>query len=82
MINIIVTKKGKISNLKAQRGANLLFILIANRLSPYKGKFQSLNCRGFGLCGSCKILRLVGTEWLLKRACQINCYRNMEINIE
>ena len=41
--------------LKVEPGANLREAAIANKLSVYAHIFKILNCRGRGLCSSCKV---------------------------
>ena len=36
-------------------GANLRKALLANGVPPYAGLDRILNCRGFGLCGTCRV---------------------------
>lgn len=36
-------------------GENLRKVLLKNGISPYMGKDKLLNCRGFGLCGTCRV---------------------------
>ena len=41
--------------LKVEPGANLREAAIANKLGIYAHIFKILNCRGRGLCASCKV---------------------------
>lgn len=40
---------------KAEPGTNLREVAIANRISIYPHIFKLLNCRGRGLCSSCRV---------------------------
>lgn len=70
----------KILNVVA--GANLREALLEQGLTPYKSFFQSINCKGLGICGSCRVgVRENGTIWA-RRSCQIRCFQDMEIELQ
>jgi ferredoxin len=48
--------------IEVPQGANLRQEAIKAGVQVYKGIHQYLNCRGNGLCGSCKVLVKKGTE--------------------
>ena len=68
--------------LEVAPGANLRETLLASSLTPYAEARRRLNCRGMGVCGSCKVLVREGTELWQRRACQIRCFQDMEIHLE
>lgn len=68
--------------IEAARGENLRQVLLKNGLTPYQGGRKIFNCRGMGICGTCKILVLENQEWWEKRSCQIQCFHNLEIQLK
>ncbi|SRR5712692_4499016 len=50
---ITLTNEGR--TLEVPEGTNLRKALLAAGVSPYVGKDKFLNCRGFGLCGTCRV---------------------------
>src|SRR5258708_9602485 len=50
---VTIASSGK--TIEVPEGANLRKILLKNGLSPYRGKDRFLNCRGNGLCGTCRV---------------------------
>jgi len=48
--------------IEVEPGANLRQAAIKADISVYKGVERILNCRGFGLCGTCKVLVKKGME--------------------
>jgi len=63
-------------------GVRLRDALIQNGLSPYGGAIKSLNCKGMGICGTCKVIvREHGADWE-KRSCQIQCFHQLEIRLK
>ena len=65
--------------LEVDRGRNLREVLLEKGLTPYRGKFRKMNCRGLGVCGSCQVLKKEDGEWWLRRSCQMRCLSDMEI---
>jgi ferredoxin len=55
----IVNEKKEI---EVQAGANLRTEAVKSGVSLYKGLDRYLNCRGFGLCGTCRVLVKKGME--------------------
>ena len=53
MLNITFEKQNR--TLKAEAGENLRELAIKNKLSVYPHLLKILNCRGRGLCTSCKV---------------------------
>lgn len=53
MLEIKFQKQNR--TIKVESGANLREAAIANKLSVYPHIFKVLNCRGRGLCTSCKV---------------------------
>jgi len=53
MLNITFEKQNR--TLKAEAGENLRELAIKNKLSVYPHPLKILNCRGRGLCTSCKV---------------------------
>ena len=62
-------------------GATLREVLLENACSPYRGKFRLSNCRGLGICGSCKIEVLENGQWWERRACQIRIYQDTKVRM-
>lgn len=50
---LTLVNEGK--TLEVAEGENLRKVLLRNGISPYVGKDKILNCRGFGLCGTCRV---------------------------
>ena len=50
---ITLVNEGK--TLEVPEGVNLRKTLLKNGISPYAGKDRFLNCRGNGLCGTCRV---------------------------
>ena len=82
-INLRVCHRdGALTEHKISPGENLRAALIRFGLSPYEGKFNKLNCKGMGVCGTCKVLvREYGSEWE-RRSCQIQCFQDLEIRLK
>jgi ferredoxin len=75
-------REGNLRVLLIEPGTNLREALIANGLSPYEGTFKKLNCKGMGICGTCKVLvREEEVDWE-KRSCQIQCFQELEIRLK
>lgn len=53
MAVITLVNEGK--TIEVPEGTNLRKALLKNGVSPYVGKDKILNCRGFGLCGTCRV---------------------------
>jgi ferredoxin len=75
-------REGNESVLLVEPGVNLRAVLLANSFSPYEGKFKKLNCKGMGVCGTCKILVREGGEDWERRSCQIQCFQELEIRLK
>ncbi|MFM8270030.1 MAG: 2Fe-2S iron-sulfur cluster-binding protein [Pseudomonadota bacterium] len=63
-------------------GENLRRVLLREGLTPYQGKKKIFNCRGMGICGTCKVLVLENQQWWDRRSCQIQCFKNLEIQLK
>ena len=51
----VITLVNEEKTLEAPEGTNLRKLLLANKISIYKGKDKLLNCMGNGLCGTCRV---------------------------
>jgi len=65
----------------AERGENLREVLLRVGRSPYRGMFHQFNCRGLGICGSCTVWCMEGGKYFPRRACQIRCFQDLEIEL-
>lgn len=63
-------------------GSNLREVILALGFSPYQGKFKNLNCKGMGVCGTCKVLVREGDQDWDRRSCQIQCFQDLEIRLK
>ncbi len=63
-------------------GVNLRVALLGALVSPYSGVNRRLNCKGLGVCGTCKVLVRENGEWWSRRSCQIQCFQDLEIQLE
>ncbi len=81
--------------IKVEPGANLREAAIANKLSIYSHVFKILNCRGRGLCTTCKVIIESGDvdprndvenkklkDPKLRLACQITIKDNMVVRTQ
>jgi len=68
--------------LEAIHGTTLRKVLLQNKLSPYRGEKKVFNCRGMGICGTCKVLIKENDQWFERRSCQIQCFHPMEIQLK
>lgn len=64
------------------KGENLRKALLSQNHSPYLGSKKVFNCRGLGICGTCKVLVRENHEWWERRSCQIQCFKNLEIQLK
>ena len=78
----VIDREGQRHEILAVVGANLRTTLIENGLSPYIGSFNKLNCKGLGVCGTCKILVHDNDALWERRSCQIQCFHEMEIRLK
>lgn len=67
---------------EAPLGKRLREVLLDANLTPYRGRFQTMNCHGLGICGSCTVEVLESGEWWERRSCQIQCFSDMEIQLK
>jgi ferredoxin len=82
-IKITVKRGDKVlEKLIVDAGRNLRDILVQSDLSPYQGNFRNLNCRGMGICGTCKVYVLENSELFERRSCQIQCFQDLEIRLK
>ena len=51
---VTISFKGR--SFKAPKGSNLRKELLKNKLSPYNGSSNYLNCKGMGTCGTCAVV--------------------------
>jgi ferredoxin len=56
---VFVNEKKEI---EVEAGANLRAAARANGIELYKGLARTLNCRGFGMCGTCRVFVKSGME--------------------
>jgi ferredoxin len=71
---VIVNQKKEI---EVEAGANLRKAATQAGVSVYKGLDRYLNCRGLGLCGTCRILVKKGMENLSPKTFMEKLNRNM-----
>src|SRR6516165_6631064 len=57
-----VTFVNEKKEIEVEQGANLRDAARKAGISVYKGLDRYLNCRGFGLCGTCRVLVKKGME--------------------
>jgi ferredoxin len=60
MPKVVIANEKK--EIEVQAGANLRSEAVKAGVSVYKGLDRYLNCRGFGLCGTCRVLVKKGME--------------------
>jgi ferredoxin len=82
VVKITVKQKETQEVLWVSCGENLRAALLKRGRSPYRGCFRQLNCKGMGLCGSCKVRVREGKDLWERRSCQIQCFQEMEIELE
>lgn len=51
----VITLVDENKTLEVPEGTNLRKALLRHGINPYIGKDKILNCRGFGLCGTCRV---------------------------
>ena len=51
----IITLANENKTIEVPVGANLRRVLLSNGISPYIGLAKLINCRGFELCGTCRV---------------------------
>jgi ferredoxin len=83
-INLKVTSSDtkQTTVLRVPRGKILRKALLESALSPYRNENKILNCRGMGICGTCKVLIKENEQWWERRSCQIQCFHDMEIQLK
>ncbi|NBX92661.1 MAG: hypothetical protein EBQ85_05440 [Proteobacteria bacterium] len=69
-------------SIRVPLGKKLRKILLEHHLSPYQREKKIFNCRGMGICGTCKVLVLENGQWWERRSCQIQCFHEMEIQLK
>ena len=79
---ITIIKNGKEEQLVVKAGENLRLILLKHKASPYRGRFRTMNCRGMGVCGSCWVNVKENGELWRRRSCQIQCFQDLEIQLQ
>lgn len=78
----ICDRSGERSQYSVTLGSNLREALMEVGISPYEGKFKKLNCKGMGVCGTCKVIVLENQEEWERRSCQIQCFQDLEIRLK
>ena len=64
------------------KGKTLREALLENEATPYRGNSKQLNCKGFGICGTCKVeIKEEGQFWT-RRSCQIQCFEDIEVRLQ
>ena len=58
----VVNEKNEKKEIEVPAGANLRKELQRVAIEVYNGMERYLNCRGLGMCGTCKVLVKAGTE--------------------
>ncbi|NBX75929.1 MAG: hypothetical protein EBQ92_05200 [Proteobacteria bacterium] len=83
-VTLLIRRSGsnEESVVEVERGENLRKVLLQQRLTPYQGNKKIFNCHGMGICGTCKVLVFENGEWWDKRSCQIQCFKNLEIQLK
>lgn len=77
-IEMVVRNPGRGERIiSCRHGATLRTVLIDNQLNPNRG----VSCSGLGVCGTCVVTLIEGDEKREVRACQIRCFRPMEIEL-
>lgn len=51
----VITLVNENKTLEVREGTNLRKALLGHGVNPYMGLNRILNCRGFGLCGTCRV---------------------------
>ncbi len=51
----VITLANENKTIEAPVGANLRRVLLNNGVSPYIGLAKLINCRGFEMCGTCRV---------------------------
>jgi len=70
---------GKKESLRIPHGQNLRVALLENEYSPYQGRLPLVNCKGMGVCGTCKVYVKEKNQLWERRSCQLRCYKDLEI---
>lgn len=78
----ICDRSGERTQHSVTLGSNLREALMEMGISPYEGKFKKLNCKGMGVCGTCKVIVLENQEEWERRSCQIQCFKDLEIRLK
>lgn len=78
----VIDREGKRHEIFVGIGTNLRSALMEKGFSPYVGTFNNLNCKGLGICGTCKILVNDNGALWERRSCQIQCFQEMEIRLK
>jgi ferredoxin len=65
---VFVNEKNEKTEVEVVQGDNLRQAALAAGLSPYKGLDRYLNCRGLGLCGTCRVLVKAGADNLTPKS--------------
>ena len=82
-VSVKVRKAGAESfEFKAAVGSSLREALLGQGESPYRGAFRQVNCKGMGICGSCRVGVYQNGELWMKRSCQIRCFQDMQIELQ
>ena len=74
-------RDGSRKTLIAPSGSSLRDVLLENGFPPYVGKHLLVNCRGLGICGSCKVNVLEDGEWWERRACQLRVFSPLVVGL-
>ena len=80
-IEIRVFFKSEKKIIHASFGKTLREALLENHMSPYPGKSALMNCRGLGVCGTCKVILVENNEKKEVRSCQIQCFKPLDIEL-
>lgn len=81
-VRLTIRRSGGAHVVEAAHGETLRAALLRHALSPYRGAFRSMNCKGLGVCGSCKVLVHENGSLWPRRSCQIRCFQDMQIELE
>ena len=82
-VQISIQREGTpVREFAVRMGENLREALLAHDESPYRGYFRQVNCKGMGICGSCKVGVREGGEIWIRRSCQIRCFQDIQIELQ
>jgi len=78
----VTDRAGVKHEITVESGTQLRDALIRHQLSPYPAPRINLNCKGLGICGTCKVIIRENAEDWEKRSCQIQCFQDLELRLK